>query len=123
MVMYRRKLNDRCPSLEFLEGIQPRMQRRFRGQVQSMGNSDNPVECCNQYRFKPLHGSAKPLWEFKEGDHRLLCVRIVDGKNLTIVMLSGWVKGGDGKIRETREIEKAQDLATEFFNEYPHGGI
>lgn len=99
------------------------MQRRFGGQMHSLARSDDPVEFCNPQRFKPLHGAAKPLWEFKEDDHRLYCVRFVHGKHLTVVLLDGWVKGGNRKNREDREIEKALGLLDEFLMEYPNGGI
>jgi len=97
------------------------MQRRFAGQFDCLTKTG--AKYCNQQRFWPLHGEGKPLWEFKEADHRLYCIRIVNKNNIIAVLLNGWVKDKRGKSREeAREIEKAKSLYEEFQREFP-GGI
>ena len=93
------------------------MQRKFAGQFDALSKLGASYE--NQQRFCPLHGKGKPLWEFKEHDHRLYCSRsIVDQTRLEIVLLSGWVKDKEGKTdREDREIERALDYKQELENE------
>lgn len=76
----------------------------------------------NQQRFWSLSGNGKPLWEFKEHDHRLYCARLVKGEKIIVVLFNGWIKDKPGKTeRETREIQKALDLYKEFNCEF-HGG-
>ena len=66
-------------------------------------------------RFKALIGDGKPLWEFKEHDHRLYCERrVIDGKRVSVVLLSGWIKDKKGKSkREKNEVATAQTLLRE----------
>jgi hypothetical protein len=92
------------------------MQRKFRGQFQALTTQANYA---NSERFKPLRGDGKPLWEFKEHDHRLYCYReVVPPSALSIVLLSGWVKQKKGKTdKEDREIKHAIDLHGEFMRE------
>jgi hypothetical protein len=72
----------------------------------------------NEQRFTALKGSAKPLWEFKEFDHRIYCVREVQNGVVTVVLLSGWVKDKKGRNRqETNEIATAMSLYAEYLNE------
>jgi hypothetical protein len=70
----------------------------------------------NDQRFKPLRGPGRPLWEFKEHDHRLYCQRIViQGWSVRIVLLNGWIKDKEGKTQEeARKIEIAHRLLTEM---------
>jgi hypothetical protein len=69
----------------------------------------------NPYRFTPLHGAGKPLWEFKEFDFRLYCVRTVTGDFVWVGRRSGWEKQKRGKSREeAAEIERAQRLYGEL---------
>ena len=97
------------------------MQRRFFGQFDALTKVPS---YCNQQRFRPLSGKGKPLWEFKEFDHRLYCFRKVVGTMIVVVLFSGWVKDKEGKTeKETREIEKAQDLYAEFIREFPKGDL
>lgn len=78
----------------------------------------------NPDRFRELHGAGKPLWEFKQFDHRLYCYRAVAGQSLTLVLFSGWVKQKKGRTDvEDREIGKALLLLREFMSEYPGGEI
>jgi hypothetical protein len=76
----------------------------------------------NHQRFKPLHEYGKPLWEFKESDHRLYCHRHVLAANaLFIVLFNGWVKQKKGKTdKEHREIDKAIDFYRQFLQEGGH---
>ena len=74
---------------------------------------------CNGQRFTPLHGAGKPLWEFKEFDHRLYCSRkVIPPNSVFIVLLSGWVKQKKGRTsKEDREIKHAMELYHEFVEE------
>ena len=98
------------------------MRSRFLGQCGALTKTANYE---NYERFRPLHGDGKPLWELKEHDHRLYCVRIPVGSGqVNLVLLSGWIKDKQGKTdRERREIEKAKNLYEEFLKEYPGGNI
>ena len=125
MLKYERQ-NGRCHAQDFLDDLQRPMQKKFAAQMDALTKSDRPTEFCNQQRFWPLHGKGKPLWEFKEHDHRLYCFRRVVAKNtaLVVVLLYGWVKDKGGKTeREKREIEKALELYEECLVEFPEGGI
>jgi len=100
------------------------MRKRFLGQWDALTkHGGSSYE--NQQRFHALHGEGKPLWEFKEHDHRLYCVRMPrSGGMVDIVLLNGWSKEKTGRTeRENREIEKAKDLYNEFLAEYPGGEI
>jgi len=79
----------------------------------------------NHQRFHSLRGDGKPLWEFKEHDHRLYCARLPRGAGrMDIVLFNGWIKERNGRTeREDREIEKAVSLYNEFLAEYPGGEI
>jgi hypothetical protein len=70
-------------------------------------------------RFKPLAGDGKPLWEFKEADHRFYCVRRnLEGGCVELVLLDGWVKDKKGKSKEEkREIQGAKALLSEYLAE------
>ena len=99
------------------------MEKKFKGSFDALTKVGGTYQ--NQERFRPLHGTGKPLWEFKEFDHRLYCYRHQDRNNiLLVVLLSGWVKQKRGKTDiENREIERAQSLYREFLEEYPGGLI
>jgi len=98
------------------------MLNRFNGQFDALTKQPG---YCNDQRFRPLKGKAKPLWEFKEHDHRLYCFRRTAQTNVIIVVLyNGWIKDKEGKTeREGREIEKALDLHAEFMAEFPGGSV
>ncbi len=71
---------------------------------------------CNPQRFKPL--KTKPLWEFKEHDHRIYCYRKQQGTRVDIVLFNGWVKDKPGKTgKEEREIGTALALFGEYTDE------
>ncbi len=92
-----------------------KIEGQFRAAV-TMANYRNPE------RFKELRRAGKPLWEFKEHDHRLYAIRkvkVVNGTNhVEITLLSGWVKDKErskGKnSQESREIRSAQNLRQEY---------
>ena len=121
VVHFERPCNRRCPSIEFLEKeIESKALKKFKGQfhcLTSMG-----ARYCNHERFKPLHDKGKPLWEFKEGDHRLYCARLVKENRLIIALFNGWIKDRRGRTeKEEREIEKAVGLYEEFKVEFQGG--
>ena len=94
--------------------------RKFKGQFHCLGTMG--ARYCVHERFKPLHGKGKPLWEFKEGHHRLYCVRLVRDNGMIIVLLNGWIKDRRGKSdREAREIDRAIGLYAEFKAEFQGG--
>ena len=116
------RAGGRCPADDFLSGTQPRMRKRFLGQFDAL--TKQGPNYCNSQRFTPLHGHGKPLWEFKEHDHRLYCSRQLYGNYLVVVLLSGWVKDKKGRTdKENREIQKALDVYSEFLAEFPGGNI
>jgi hypothetical protein len=109
----------RCPARDFLDRECHKAERKkLLGSFQSIVVTTGP-KYHNPQRFTPLHGEAgKPLWEFKEHDHRLYCLRVVDGTVVEIVLFNGWIKDKDGKSQEeAREITKAQNLLSEYRNE------
>jgi hypothetical protein len=122
---YERRINQRCPSTEFLGSIQKPMRNRFSGQMDALTKDGGGTEYENYQRFHALHGDGKPLWEFKEHDHRLYCVRLPrKAGRMDIVLLNGWIKEKTGRTeKEDREIEKAISLYNEFLAEYPGGNI
>ena len=63
---YERRINQRCPSADFLKGIEKAMRRRFDGQLDALSKDGGDIQYENQQRFHALHGDGKPLWEFKE---------------------------------------------------------
>jgi hypothetical protein len=117
------RLNERCPADGFLGDIQKPMAKRFKGQFDALTKIGEKF--CNQQRFWPLRDHGKPLWEFKEHDHRLYCVRKISRNgSMTIVLLNGWIKGKEGKTdKEAREIDKALTLYNEFLVEFPGGEL
>ena len=70
----------------------------------------------NRERFTPLHDEGKPLWEFKEHDHRLYAVRERIGPlAVRVILLNGWIKDKPGKSKE----EKAKiNTALGYYAEY-----
>jgi hypothetical protein len=99
------------------------MRKRFNGQFDAI--SKTGATYIISQRFKPLMGAGKPLWEFKEHDHRLYCFRKVEPPNSVIIVLfCGWIKQKAGKTdRENREIQHAQLIYSEFINEYEGGRV
>lgn len=111
-----RRANGRCPSKDFLGDLQSKMADRFSGSFKALTRMGASYE--NRQRFTPLSGDGKPLWEFKEHDHRLYCLRTItgpDGRFVEVVLLSGWIKDKKGKAREeARKIETAKSLHREY---------
>lgn len=99
------------------------MRKKFAGQLNTL--TIQGTDYVNQQRLKPLTGAGKPLWEFKEHDHRLYCFRKQGpAKTIQVVLLSGWAKQKTGRSsKEDREVERAIGLYNEFMNEYPGGEI
>ena len=97
------------------------MRKKFEGQFYALGQRGS--DYCNQQRFWPLSGEGKPLWEFKEHDHRLYCFRKLTDraqKSITVVLFGGWIKDKKGKTEEEkRKIETAMNIYNEFSQEYP----
>jgi hypothetical protein len=73
----------------------------------------------NDQRFWPLTKKAgKPLWEFKQHDHRLYCARTVIGSAVELVLLHGWSKDKEGRSREEdNQIATAITLYEEYLAE------
>ncbi len=116
------RANGRCPACDFLDELDSRMEKRFAGQFDALTKLGSTY--CNQQRFWPLHGAGKPLWEFKEHDHRLYCFRRAVQEAVTVVLFNGWVKEKRGEtIKESREVEKALALYGGFLAEYPGGNV
>lgn len=93
------------------------MAKKFRGSFHALTIMGG--DYINHQRFKPLKGKGKPLWEFKEHDHRLYCVRIVRGSMVRAVLLYGWVKQKEGKSKEEdRHIEAAISAFKEYLAEF-----
>lgn len=98
------------------------MEKKFKGSFDALMKIGATYQI--QERFTPLHGAGKPLWEFKEFDHRLYCYRHNDRNFVYVVLLCGWVKQKRGKTdKEDREITRAQNLRVAFLSEYPGGSI
>jgi hypothetical protein len=94
--------------------------KKFRGSFDAL--SKMGAAYYNEQRFKALTGNGKPLWEFKEHDHRLYCFRRVEGQRVAIVLLDGWIKDKEGRSKqETHRIQAALGLLIEFLAEFPQG--
>jgi hypothetical protein len=104
----------RCPAADFLAGCQTPMVKRFNGSFGALIQMG--ADYVSHERFRPLKQQGRPLWEFKEHDHRLYCIREVNGKIASVVLLNGWVKDKAGKAntQEAREIAKAKSLYEEY---------
>jgi hypothetical protein len=123
-IVHYERVNGRCPTCAFLNGIERQMLNKFKGPFDALMKTG--AEYCNAVRFKALLGAGKPLWEFKEHDHRLFCYRSVvhNTKFVLVVLFNGWIKEKKGKTdKEVREIERAKSLYAEFLSEYPGGNI
>lgn len=108
--------HGRCPFDKFHKGMERAMRKKFDGSFRALGQQGPDYE--NQERFRPLSGEGRPLWEFKEHDHRLYCIRKVVGTKATVILLNGWVKDKEGKTREeAREIQRAKSLYDEYERE------
>jgi hypothetical protein len=118
------RIGGRCPAGDFLDALERRMCKKFKGQFDALTKTGS--DYVNHQRFRSLGGDGKPLWEFKEFDHRLYCCRKVvqNTKVVEVILLGGWVKDKKGRTeKEDREIAKAQSLYSEFLDEYPGGKL
>lgn len=97
------------------------MAKKFAGSFNALTQMGAQYQ--NSQRFTPLHGAGKPLWEFKEFDHRLYCHRGITGGAVVIALLNGWVKDKTKGKREDQEIARALSLFSEFLAEFPGGRI
>ena len=70
--------NRRIPAQAFLKELTVADRRKFQGNFRTFVEVGKGYS--NRERFTNLHGKGKPLWEFKEHDHRIYCVRRVVGK-------------------------------------------
>lgn len=115
-VFFHVRANGRVPAEKFLADCEKKLRLQFLG---SFGVScRRGHEYYNHTRFKPLHGKGVPLWEFKEHDHRLYCVREFPRPDLMrIVLLNGWTKDKSKSRQELNEIETAQHLYREYLAE------
>jgi hypothetical protein len=76
------------------------------------------ADYCNDQRFRPLTKAGRPLWEFKQHDHRLYCARIVRGTAVEIILLHGWSKDKEGKSKEeNNQVATAMTLYEEYLAE------
>ena len=118
------RASNRCPANDFLDCLDGKMRKKISGQFDALTKMGSTY--VNDQRFRPLHGRGKPLWEFKEHDHRLYCFRSVipGSSSVVVVLFSGWVKQKAGRSGiEDREIEKAMSLYNEFLSEFPGGQL
>lgn len=121
IVRYRR-VNGRCPASAFLDELDRGMANKFKGLMNALMIQGASYR--NPERFRDLHGAGRPLWEFKQFDHRLYCDRRATGQFIVVVLFNGWVKQKRGRTDvENREIERALGLYQEFLGEYPGGNI
>lgn len=109
---------NRSAAEDFLDGLQESHRRKFHG------NFGTLLELGLQYTRNPQRFKAidNPLWEFKEHDHRLYCLRKPEGKHVYVVLLRGWTKDKRGR-QEAREIALARsylDVAEDALNGWLH---
>lgn len=108
--------SGRCPYDDFLKDCHPNFQKKFKGSFGAITEYGSKYE--NHQRFTPLTRAGKPLWEFKEFDNRLYCLRTVDGDRVNVILFNGWEKQKDRKTeRENSEIERAIQLLNEHYLE------
>lgn len=111
-----RPLNGRCPACDFLKNLESQFRRRFSGSFDALTKVG--ASYYNDQRFKALIGNGKPLWEFKEHDHRIYCYRQQDSNKVDVVLLDGWIKDKRGKTEvEKNHINTAQNLRAELLGE------
>lgn len=111
--------NGRCPFDLFHKTCLPGFHKKFDSQFNAICQLGSDYR--NAERFKALTGDGKPLWEFKQFDHRLYAIREVVEDQTTVVLLGGWQKDKNGRsLEEAREIAKAQTLRDEY--QRLHGG-
>ena len=95
--------------------MRPELLKRFKGCFLALGEMGD--QYLNDQRFKPLKGHDKPLWEFKEHDHRLYCIRFVKGNSVEVILFCGWYKNTGTAKEESRFIQRAHLLHQEYLDE------
>lgn len=112
---YRRP-NGRCPSADFLDNLDKGSLKKLKGEFGAVAMLGRKHE--NHQRFRALTGPGKPLWEFKEFDHRVYCSRECNGEAAVVVLLYGWTKQKSGRHREEdTHIQNALRLYEEYQSE------
>ncbi len=115
MVWKYRRSNGKCPAEDFLSEC-GKFRKKFEGSFDAVTKMGRKYH--NHERFRALDGAGKPLWEFKEFDHRLYCYRQCFGDRVRIILLDGWVKEKKGRHKsEDIQIERAKRLLEEFLEE------
>ena len=106
--------NNRRPAEKFLKSLNTKDRKKFNGSFDALTKMGALYR--NDQRFKALRDKGKPLWVFKEFDHRIYCLRTVcDGNKIVeVILLHGWTKDKTKGKQETREIETAQNLRSEY---------
>lgn len=111
-VFFLQRRNGRVPVQDFLDDLTPGDRKKFQGNFMVFVEMGREHE--NPQRFKPLRRKGRPLWEFKEHDHRIYCYRRIVGECGYAVLLFGWTKDKGGiHNEETRSIERAQSYREE----------
>jgi hypothetical protein len=111
VLLFHRGANT-SPAGEFLKGLQAPDRRKFESSFGAV--SEVGAEYRNRERFTRLRDSGSPLWEFKEHEHRLYCIRRQVRDHVYVVLLDSGKKAKTGKSRlESRAIEHAQTLRQE----------
>ena len=115
--------NKTCPANDFLNGMAPKIRKRFAGQFDAITKTGEGY--INNQRFRPVTGADQTLWEFREDDHRLYCFKkSVPPNSVIIVLFSGWIERRSVKSgKEKRQIRVAQFIYREFINEHEGGSI
>jgi hypothetical protein len=107
--------NGKCPADEFLSTCGSAFEKKFKGSFDAVTQMGSKYY--NRERFKSLTGTGKPLWEFKEFDHRLYCYRECAGDYVRVILLSGWEKQKKCKTREENShIETAKRHLEEYLS-------
>lgn len=114
--------NGRCPSHDYLKNLDSKTAKKFQGSFDALSKMGSRYY--NEQRFKALIGAGRPLWEFKEHDHRLYCYRRVEGEAVVVTLLDGWIKDKEGRNKqEINRIQAARTLLAEFLAQFRDGSI
>lgn len=101
----------RCPAGDFLGKLQEHDRKKFDFSFLALVKLGCEYE--NGQSFTALQRDGRPLWEFKEHELRLYCLRKRIGDRVYAVLLNGWSKGANKSQRQTKQIERAQSLRLE----------
>lgn len=112
MLSFRRS-NGRSPVADFLSSLDKPSRNKLKGEFMAVTIKGRSHE--NHQRFRALKDKGKPLWEFKEFDHRVYCCRICTGEKVECILLFGWTKQKSGK---SREEDAAIASAKRLYDEY-----